>query len=633
MSAAAIRAGVAQVREVIGYLAPHLRREQARIVIGTILAFAAAGLGGVSVLLLAAVLEILRAGPVATGRGIDWQRLTDLNTSGAEVAQVVTQVAGGAGTSEGQILAIGILLILTTALTVVTNVVSRWLWVGVRTRVIAEMQTELFAHLLALPMGFHVRRPVGTLISRLHNDIGGVAWLLPTLFHTLLRTPFVIAAGLVVMVRTSITLTLVTLGTAAGFLVFNFVLSVLVLRSFRKQSTVRASLLSQIQEALSGVRIVKAFAAEGAEVAELRSQLDVLVAEENRGDLLSARIPEAVGQLLAATSVIVVALAGITLVAQDQLSGQGLVLFVIASVALLATTTMVAAVLMSTSILAAAAGRVLELWRIRPTLVDGPLTAHSFERELCLSGVTFSYGDEPVLRAVDLTIAKGQMIGIVGPSGSGKSTLADLALRLYDPTAGRVSLDDVDVKEFTQASYRRLFGVVPQDPVLFNDTVRNNIAYGRSGISEDDIIAAAKLANAHTFISGLPEAYDTVVGERGARLSGGERQRVAIARAVAGRPPILIFDEATSSLDSQSERVVQDAIDRAIGGHTAIVIAHRISTIRRADRILVIDRGRVIESGTHEDLVRLDGLYRRLYESGTAEPAREPSAGAVGGTG
>lgn len=627
MTVGGLRSGAAQVGEILAYVMPHLRRERGRIVVGTALAFAAALFGVVSVLILAAVLEVLRGGPVDAGAAFDPQRLTDLNAAGGEIARIAVG-AGGARTTEGQILTLGILLVLATALTVAANVTSRWLWVGVRTRVIAEMQTDLFAHLLALPMGFHVRQPVGALLSRLHNDIGGVAWLLPTLFHTLLRTPFVIAGALIVMARTSVTLTLVTLGTAIGFLVFNFVLSRLVLRSFTAQSTARASLLSQVQEALSGVRVVKAFAAERAEVAELRGQLDHLVDEEIRSDLLSAQIPEAVGQLLAATSAIVVALAGIGLVAAGELTAQGLVLFVISSAAMLATSAVVAGAIMSMSILAASARRVLELWRIRPTLVDGPLEATGFDRALAFDRVTFGYGDEPVLRDVTVTIGKGRMIGVVGPSGSGKSTLADLALRLYDPSHGRVTLDGTDARQFTQASYRGLFGVVPQEPILFNDTVRRNIAYGRDGITDDDIVGAARLANAHDFISALPQGYDTPVGERGTRLSGGERQRVAIARALVGRPPILIFDEATSSLDSASERVVQAAIDRAIGGHTAIVIAHRISTIRNADTILVIDHGRVVESGTHAELLERGDLYRRLYEAGAAEPSPAPVGGA-----
>jgi len=231
-----------------------------------------------------------------------------------------------------------------------------------------------------------------------------------------------------------------------------------------------------------------------------------------------------------------------------------------------------------------------------------------------LDKVSFSYGDVIALDSVDLQIRKGALVALVGPSGAGKSTLTDLILRLYDPKIGSITIDGRDLRGLKQRSYRRLFGVVPQEPLLFNATVRENIAYGREDVTKEDIMSAAKVANAHEFIVSLPDGYDTFVGDRGIRLSGGERQRIAIARAIIGRPPIMILDEATSSLDSESERLVQEAIDQVLHRGTAIVIAHRLSTIRQADKIVVMEDGHIAGEGTHQELLESNQLYNRLYE-------------------
>ena len=228
--------------------------------------------------------------------------------------------------------------------------------------------------------------------------------------------------------------------------------------------------------------------------------------------------------------------------------------------------------------------------------------------------MTFAYGEAPVLRNVDLTVRKGEVIAIVGPSGSGKSTLVDLIPRFYEPTAGRILLDGIDTREIKLPSLRALTGIVSQETVLFHDTVRNNIAYGAEGrYTQQQIEDAAKAANANNFIMELPERYDTLLGERGTRLSGGQRQRLAIARALLSDPPILILDEATSALDTESERLVQEAVDRLLQGRTVFVIAHRLSTITHADRIIVLDRGEIVEQGTHTELLALGGAYSRLY--------------------
>jgi subfamily B ATP-binding cassette protein MsbA len=258
--------------------------------------------------------------------------------------------------------------------------------------------------------------------------------------------------------------------------------------------------------------------------------------------------------------------------------------------------------------------RIGELLAERPQVPDGAVEKRSFEHTLQLKDVEFAYGTSPALQDVTLDISKGDVMALVGRSGAGKSTLTDLVLRLYDPDRGRVLIDGIDVRTLQHHAYRRLFGVVSQESLLFHDSVLNNIRYGRDELSDADVVRAATVANAHEFIMALPRGYDTIVGDRGVRLSGGERQRIAIARAVVHRPQILILDEATSALDSESERQVQVAIDQITENTTSIIIAHRLATVRQANRIVVLDRGRILDIGRHIELLERCPAYRTLCE-------------------
>jgi subfamily B ATP-binding cassette protein MsbA len=264
----------------------------------------------------------------------------------------------------------------------------------------------------------------------------------------------------------------------------------------------------------------------------------------------------------------------------------------------------------------ASAERVFEMLDEPSVEVDHPGEGQArFEREVAYEGVDFRYDQgDPVLSDVSFTLPKGKVVALVGPSGAGKTTIADLLPRFHDPVGGRITMDGVPLTSLTRRSLRALMGVVSQDTVLLNNTVQANIAYGSAGATREQIEAAARAANADLFIGQLPHGYDTVLGERGTRLSGGQRQRIAIARALLRDPPILILDEATSALDTESERLVQQAIDRLMADRTVLVIAHRLATVRDADEIVVLDAGRVVDRGTHDQLFRAGGLYRRLYD-------------------
>jgi subfamily B ATP-binding cassette protein MsbA len=261
-----------------------------------------------------------------------------------------------------------------------------------------------------------------------------------------------------------------------------------------------------------------------------------------------------------------------------------------------------------------ASERVFAVLDEEPLVKSGETVLKEFNDAIEVRNVTFAYGEKPVLKDASFTVEKSKKVALVGASGSGKSTMLDLLIRFYDPHSGGIYADGTNIRELTVESYRSLFGIVSQEATLFNDTVANNIRFGKPEISIEEIIKAAKIANAHEFISAMQLGYDTPIGDRGVLLSGGQRQRLAIARALARNPQILIFDEATSALDSESEKIVQSAIDEVLKSSTAIIVAHRLSTIINSDKILVFDQGEIVERGTHHELLLKDGVYRRLYD-------------------
>jgi subfamily B ATP-binding cassette protein MsbA len=394
---------------------------------------------------------------------------------------------------------------------------------------------------------------------------------------------------------------------------------------------------SVLTEVIGGMRLVKSF---GAEPYEERRWLDASdryssgMVRVTRISFMAQPITEIIG------TVITVALLWIgarQVLVSGALQGSALIAFLVTTMRLLQPLKQVTQIPTTAQGSLASAERLFDVMDTpTETMLDkGTRTVDGFHDSVVFERVGFAYETEPVLQDVSLTARKGEIVALVGPSGAGKSTLVDLVPRFYEPTSGRILLDGVDTREIKLSELRKLTGIVSQDTVLFNDTVRNNIAYGAEGrFSQAQIDAAARMANAYGFITELPLGYDTILGERGARLSGGQRQRIAIARALLVDPPILILDEATSALDTESERLVQEAIDRLLAGRTVFVIAHRLSTVVHADQILVLDRGRVVERGTHAELLARRGAYSRLYNLQFRDERRldeEPASAAPAG--
>ena len=494
------------------------------------------------------------------------------------------------------------------------------LWIRVRAG--AALQMDLFRHLLGLSMRFFTTHRTGELVSRLESDTRAASGGLETIVGTVLTAPLLIAFYGWLMVRTSPGLLL----AAAGAALLHFGAVRLLGGSIRRLATAQASrfadLATRFQEAILSIRVVKSFGAEAFEIRRVtRAVRDVLRVNVKFGVYKHVEEPaRAVVNHVVEASILIMAawelLAG-------RLAAPTFFLFLYVGRAVMTQIGLLAGAYTQMQTTLAASSRVIQLLDLAPEVTDGTGTIASFADRIALRDVSFSYGGEPVLEHVNLEIRKGEVVALVGPSGVGKSTLADLILRLYDPVQGVITIDGRDLRTLRQDSYRKLFGVVSQEALLFNATIRDNITYGREGITEAEVVRAARVANAHDFVMEFPQGYDTVVGDRGIRLSGGQRQRVAIARAVAGNPPILALDEATSSLDSESERLVQQAIDRAIQGATSLVVAHRLSTVLHADKIVVLGRGRIEAVGRHAELLASSETYSRLYrlQFAEAEPA------------
>ena len=480
-----------------------------------------------------------------------------------------------------------------------------------------DLRNAVYAHLTRLPLGWFSRTKVGQIISRVLSDTEQTKTLITQMVTQSVQSAALVISYIAFLFGISTRLTLYALVVAPLLMGALQPLLRKLRKGYRRLRNDYGEMTSVLQETVSGVRLVKSYRAEDYEEQRFlgaSSRYSRGMVRVTRLAFMAQPITEIIGTAIA---VVLLWIGAREVLVDRSLAGSALITFLAVVMRLLQPLKQLSQVPTTAQNALAAAERLFDVLDA-PTeraLDRGNRRVEGFRDTIAFDRVGFAYASEPVLHDVSLTARRGEIVALVGASGAGKSTLVDLIPRFYEPTSGRILLDGVDTREIALDSLRALTGIVSQDTVLFNDTVRANIAYGGAGrYTNEQVVAAARAANAHGFISELPEGYETILGERGTRLSGGQRQRIAIARALLTDPPILILDEATSALDTESERLVQEAIDRLLEGRTVFVIAHRLSTIQHATQILVMDRGRVVERGTHDELLARGGAYRRLYE-------------------
>ena len=479
-------------------------------------------------------------------------------------------------------------------------------------RAVADLRTRLFAHLQDLPLAFFSKASTGDLMARITSDTQTLYGIIGGALSSMVRDPVTVISLLGCLLIIQPRLTLISIVVLPLCIIPIAIYGKKVRKSARAVQTHMAELSKLMHESFTGNRIVKAYNLEDAVLAQFRKTTAQYVSQAMRV-LRSNEIPSQLMEFLGAVGV---ALVLSYLVFQQDKPTQGDFLAFMTSFALLYPAFKNLTRLYNQLHQAEAASqRVFELLNTQNTLLDppNPVPLQAAAADIRFENVDFSYGDKPVLHGINLTVKAGQLVALVGGSGSGKTTLVNLLPRFYDPQRGAVRIGSTDIRQVSLQDLRRQIAMVTQETILFHDSIRRNIELGRPGATAAEVEAAARAANAHEFIAQKPDGYETITGEKGAVLSGGQRQRISIARAILKNAPILILDEATNALDAEAERVVQVELEKLMQGHTTICIAHRLSTIQKADLIVVLDQGRIVETGTHTDLLRRKGLYARLY--------------------
>jgi len=520
-------------------------------------------------------------------------------------------------TPDGDIKGLAFICILILIFIVLKNIflyLAQYFLTPVRNGVVNEMRNRMYKKILVLPIGYFNDQKKGDIMSRLTNDLGDVESSVINFLETLFREPVTIILffGALIVLSPQLTFFLILFLPITGLIIGR------IGRSLKKQSTKvqekLGAILSTIEETIGGIRVIKAFNAEKKQFKKFDNQNDELLTIKNRVNR-KRDLASPVSEILGIGAVVCVLWYGGRLVLRNEFLGPG---------DFLAYILIFSQVIQPLKSLSTAAYNIRKgaasIERIEHLIAEdiaikqiaNPVTIDNFSDSIEFKNVSFSYEDKMILDSINLKIEKGKTVALVGSSGAGKSTLVDLVPRFHDTVKGELLIDGIDIKNYSLESLRNQMGIVTQEPILFNDTIANNISLAMDNATDEQIMNAAKIANAHHFILQKENGYQTTIGERGNKLSGGEKQRITIARAVLKNPPILILDEATSSLDTESEKLVQDAINKLMNNRTSIVIAHRLSTIRHADEIIVLQKGKIVERGTHTSLMALDGFYKKL---------------------
>ena len=500
------------------------------------------------------------------------------------------------------------------------NVFKYWsqrVMTNMRTYVVKNIRESLYLKITNLHVGYFHDQRKGDIMSSLSNDVNEIESSVVSSVQVIFREPLMIVGYIILLFTMSVQLTLFTLIVLpiSGLVITS--ISRRLRKDAKQGQLLLGNILSIIEETISGIRIIKAFNAQkyvNKKFDEQNSQYRaILKSMWNKKELASP-----ISEFLGVTVVVLVILYGGQLVLQNKsdLNASEFITYIILYSQILVPAKNISSALTSIQRGIASGERIFAILDTPVKIEEDPnaISISDFKGKISYENVSFQYAEKKVLDNINLDVEKGKMIALVGASGAGKSTMADLLPRFYDVTEGAITIDGIDIRKIKLSDLNHLMGIVTQESILFNDTVFKNISFGNESATEEQVIEAAKIANAHEFIDKLEEGYYTNIGDRGAKLSGGQRQRLSIARAVLKNPPILILDEATSALDTESERLVQEAIQNLMKNRTSVVIAHRLSTIQYADQIIVMQAGKIIERGTHTELLALNGMYRKLSE-------------------